>query len=172
MDDVQNIPPTPESPTAKPPLPRRSESTRLSINPGRLDSPGNKITPPRSFLNNLQRVMQKKWQVAQKCKDFDKMPHEVLGFRDPILPSEAERNVGAWIQEHYGSLYENLSPHGIPPSADSVDVAQSVNSHTLQPSPPPHADDPHRLSQTMPGRKKPPPPPPKRSDSTHLSTRQ
>ncbi|KAK8753664.1 hypothetical protein OTU49_001007 [Cherax quadricarinatus] len=172
MDDVQNIPPTPESPTAKPPLPRRSESTRLSINPGRLDSPGNKITPPRSFLNNLQRVMQKKWQVAQKCKDFDKMPHEVLGFRDPILPSEAERNVGAWIQEHYGSLYENLSPHGIPPSADSVDAALPINSHTLQPSPPPHADDLHRLSQTMPGRKKPPPPPPKRSDSTHLSTRQ
>ncbi|XP_042211049.1 abnormal cell migration protein 10-like isoform X3 [Homarus americanus] len=173
MDDVQSIPPTPESPTAKPPLPKRSESTRLSINPGRLDSPGNKITPPRSFLNNLQRVMQKKWQVAQKCKDFDKMPHEVLGFRDPILPSEAERNVGAWIQEHYGSLYENLSPHGIPPSADSVDTPQPVNSHTLQPSPPPHADDLHRISQTIPtGRKKPPPPPPKRSDSTHLSTRQ
>ncbi|XP_071538756.1 uncharacterized protein pico isoform X2 [Panulirus ornatus] len=168
VDDVQNIPPAPESPTAKPPLPRRSESTRLSINPGRLDSPGNKITPPKSFLNNLQRVMQKKWQVAQKCKDFDKMPHEVLGFRDPILPSETERNVGAWIQEHYGSLYENLSPH----STDSVDTSQPVNSHTLQPSPPPHSDDLHRLSQTVPSRKKPPPPPPKRSDSTHLSTRQ
>ncbi|KAK3879365.1 hypothetical protein Pcinc_016057 [Petrolisthes cinctipes] len=171
MDDVQNIPPAPESPTAKPPLPRRSESTRLS-NPGRLDSPGNKVTPPRSFLNNLQRVMQKKWQVAQKCKDFDKMPHEVLGFRDPILPSEAERNVGAWIQEHYGSLYENLSPHGHPPGADSVDGEQPMVSHTLQPSPPPHGEDLHRISQTMPGRKKPPPPPPKRSDSTHLSTRQ
>ncbi|XP_042862123.1 ras-associated and pleckstrin homology domains-containing protein 1-like isoform X4 [Penaeus japonicus] len=173
VDDVQDIPPAPESPTTKPPLPRRSESTRLS-NPGRLDSPGNKVTPPRSFLTSLQRVMQKKWQVAQKCKDFDKMPHEVLGFRDPVLPSETERNVGAWIQEHYGSLYENLSPHGSPPqpSADSVDMPRPIASHTLQPSPPPHADDLNRLSQTMPGRKKPPPPPPKRSDSTHLSTRQ
>lgn len=172
-DDVQNIPPTPDSPTAKPPLPRRSDSTRLSV-PGRLDSPGSKSTPPRSFLNNLQRVMQKKWQVAQKCKDFDKMPHEVLGFRDPILPSEAERNVGAWIQEHYGSLYENLSPHGSPPqpSGDNVDSLQPMSSHTLQPSPPPHAEELHRLSQTIPCRKKPPPPPPKRSDSTHLSTRQ
>ncbi|ROT67873.1 Ras-associated and pleckstrin-like proteiny domains-containing protein 1 [Penaeus vannamei] len=172
-NDVQDIPPAPESPTTKPPLPRRSESTRLS-NPGRLDSPGNKITPPRSFLTSLQRVMQKKWQVAQKCKDFDKMPHEVLGFRDPVLPSETERNVGAWIQEHYGSLYENLSPHGSPPqpSAETVDMPRPIASHTLQPSPPPHAEDLNRLSQTMPGRKKPPPPPPKRSDSTHLSTRQ
>ncbi|KAK7083431.1 Ras-associated and pleckstrin y domains-containing protein 1 [Halocaridina rubra] len=173
LDDVQNIPPAPDSPTSKPPLPRRSDSTRLTI-PGRLDSPGSKFTPPRSFLNNLQRVMQKKWQVAQKCKDFDKMPHEVLGFRDPILPSEAERNVGAWIQEHYGSLYENLSPHGSPPQpcTDSPEHRQPMSSHTLQPSPPPHAEDLHRLSQTIPCRKKPPPPPPKRSDSTHLSTRQ
>ncbi|XP_066948787.1 abnormal cell migration protein 10-like isoform X2 [Macrobrachium rosenbergii] len=173
LDDVQNIPPTPDSPTAKPPLPRRSDSTRLTT-PGRLDSPGSKFTPPRAFLNNLQRVMQKKWQVAQKCKDFDKMPHEVLGFRDPILPSEAERNVGAWIQEHYGSLYENLSPHGSPPqpSNDNVETLQPMGSYTLQPSPPPHAEDLHRLSQTTPCRKKPPPPPPKRSDSTQLSTRQ
>ncbi|XP_050697627.1 ras-associated and pleckstrin homology domains-containing protein 1-like isoform X3 [Eriocheir sinensis] len=178
LDDVQNIPPAapaPESPTGRPPLPRRSDSTRLS-HPGRLDSPGNKVTPPRSFLNNLQRVMQKKWQVAQKCKDFDKMPHEVLGFRDPILPSEAERNVGAWIQEHYGSLYENLSPHGglthgsgPPPGASDG----AGHSHTLQPSPPPHTpDEAARAAQTMPGRKRPPPPPPKRSDSTHLSSRQ
>ncbi|XP_063847784.1 abnormal cell migration protein 10-like isoform X3 [Scylla paramamosain] len=173
LDDVQNIPPAPESPTGRPPLPRRSDSTRLS-NPGRLDSPGNKVTPPRSFLNNLQRVMQKKWQVAQKCKDFDKMPHEVLGFRDPILPSEAERNVGAWIQEHYGSLYENLSPHGLHPgAAQGEERAGRGHSHTLQPSPPPHStEDPTRAAQTMPGRKRPPPPPPKRSDSTHLSSRQ
>lgn len=171
LDDVQNIPPTPDSPTAKPPLPVRSESTRLTT-PGRLDAPGSKSTPPRSFLNNLQRVMQKKWQVAQKCKDFDKMPHEVLGFRDPVLPSETERNVGAWIQEHYGSLYENLSPHGSPPCADNSESLHPMSSHTLQPSPPPHAEDLHRLSQTIPCRKKPPPPPPKRSDSTHLSTRQ
>lgn len=132
------------------------------------------MTPPRSFLNNLQRVMQKKWQVAQKCKDFDKMPHEVLGFRDPILPSEAERNVGAWIQEHYGSLYENLSPHGIHPgTSHSEELSVRGHSHTLQPSPPPHStEEAARAAQTMPGRKRPPPPPPKRSDSTHLSSRQ
>ncbi|CAL4070327.1 unnamed protein product, partial [Meganyctiphanes norvegica] len=175
QDDVQNIPPSPQSPVARPPLPRRSESTRLSAaNPGRLDTPGCKYTPPKAFLNNLQRVMQKKWQVAQKCKDFETMPHEVLGFRDAILPSESERNVGAWIQEHYGSLYENLSPLGTP-QHHSVEQQDPVRQHsqTLKPATVPgHSEESYRLSQTTPCRKKPPPPPPKRSDSTQLSTRQ
>ena len=174
QDDVEDIPPSlPTSPT-KPLPPKRSESTRLSASPGRLTAPGCKYTPPRAFLNNLQRVMQKKWQVAQKCKDFDKMPHEVLGFRDPVLPSETQRNVGAWIQEHYGSLYENLSPNGSPLLNDSAQT-EKISAQTLSPK------DQHtvtndnqvnRLSQTVPGKKKPPPPPPKRSDTTHLSTKQ
>ncbi|XP_076067136.1 ras-associated and pleckstrin homology domains-containing protein pico isoform X2 [Oratosquilla oratoria] len=182
VDDVQEITTPPLSPSAPKPLPpRRSDSTKLSI-PKRLDTPGSKVTPPRSFLTNLQRVMQKKWQVAQKCKDFDKMPHEVLGFRDPLPPTEAERNVGAWIQEHYGSLYENLSPHGSPPYSGG-DVGGMEEGGAVAPPPrpahhtiavirPPIAQEEHRVSQTLPGKKKPPPPPPKRADSTQLSTRQ
>ena len=46
---------------------------------GKLNSPGCTVTPPREFLKDLQRVMQKKWQVAQKCKDDTEVtPHEVI----------------------------------------------------------------------------------------------
>ena len=46
---------------------------------GKLNSPGCTVTPPRDFLKDLQRVMQKKWQVAQKCKDDSEVtPHEVI----------------------------------------------------------------------------------------------
>ena len=170
QDDVEDIPPTPTSPN-KPLPPKRSESTRLSASPGRLTAPGCKYTPPRAFLSNLQRVMQKKWQVAQKCKDFDRMPHEVLGFRDPVLPTETERNVGAWIQEHYGSLYENLSPNGSSVPNDSAHP-EIIASQTLgQPNQTNVENQLNRISQTVPARKKLPPPPPKRSDTTHLSSK-
>lgn len=69
--------------------------------------------PPKDFLKDLQRVMRKKWQVAQKCKlEPSTTPHEVLGFRDPpaMLPDYKETNVSNWVQEHYGpnNFYENV----------------------------------------------------------------
>ena len=111
---------------ARPPCaPKRTEPLRPSLKqsqqqsgpatppktvPQKLNSPGCTVTPPRDFLSDLQRVMQKKWQVAQKCKDDVEMtPHEVLGFRDQPPPATSvpatykENSVRAWVAEHYGS---------------------------------------------------------------------
>lgn len=145
-----------------PPPPPRAEATRLSthqpIPPKRLsDSTSN---PPRDFLKDLQRVMRKKWQVAQKCKlEPATTPHEVLGFRDftaagglgadlrDSTPYYRDgSNVSNWVQEHYGgiavdSLYENL---GADMGVEPVNLMM---------------------------KKRPPPPPPKRSTTTQLSNR-
>ena len=75
------------------------------------------MLPPRDFLKDLQRVMTKKWQVAEKCREGSQpnvregtpsspamlTPHQVLGFRDPIdkLGSghtySRDESVGAWV---------------------------------------------------------------------------
>nr|XP_022919195.1 ras-associated and pleckstrin homology domains-containing protein 1 isoform X2 [Onthophagus taurus] len=137
----------------KPPPPKRSDSTKLS-------SPKKLADPPSDFLKDLQRVMRKKWQVAQKCKDEPSTtPHEVLGFRDPptLLPDYKETNVSNWVQEHYGpnNFYENVY-------RDSTDnVVEYATS-------PVHVRN-DKIYDFVRG-KRPPPPPPKRSESTHLST--
>ncbi|XP_017785415.1 PREDICTED: ras-associated and pleckstrin homology domains-containing protein 1-like isoform X2 [Nicrophorus vespilloides] len=133
----------------KPPPPKRSESTRLS-------SPKKLQDPPTDFLKDLQRVMRKKWQVAQKCKEEPATtPHEVLGFRDPpaVLPDYKETNVSNWVQEHYGAnnFYENVYR--------VFEVAEYSCS-------PVHV----RNSADMSRGRRPPPPPPKRSETTHLSS--
>ncbi|XP_049843972.1 ras-associated and pleckstrin homology domains-containing protein 1 isoform X4 [Schistocerca gregaria] len=134
-DGTRSLPP-PAS--RKPPPPRRSESTRLTT----LPAPQQLAPPPKDFLKDLQRVMKKKWQVAQKCKaDLSTTPHEVLGFRDapppPLPPPDVRRenSVLDWVQEHYGgggphqyNLYENVylvggggSPaHAPPPGPPAV----------------------------------------------------
>jgi hypothetical protein len=75
------------------------------------------MLPPKEFLKDLQRVMTKKWQVAEKCRESTQpnirngpssstaklSPHQVLGFRDPVDILGAghnysrDENVGAWI---------------------------------------------------------------------------
>ena len=75
------------------------------------------MLPPKEFLKDLQRVMTKKWQVAEKCRESTQpnirnvpsastamlTPHQVLGFRDPVDILGAGHNysrdesVGAWI---------------------------------------------------------------------------
>lgn len=155
--------------TAAPPPPPRAEATRLSVagssssssitSPKRLAE--SQSNPPRDFLKDLQRVMRKKWQVAQKCKlEPATTPHEVLGFRDfngeltAIGQSShyyrETSNVSNWVQEHYGgcdSLYENLGADmGVEPVASS-------------------------MPQLMAIKKRPPPPPPKRSQTTQLTQR-
>lgn len=137
----------------KPPPPKRAESTKLT-------SPKKLADPPKDFLKDLQRVMRKKWQVAQKCKlEPSTTPHEVLGFRDPpaMLPDYKETNVSNWVQEHYGpnNFYENVY-------RESTDGA-AVEYATSPIKPPP-------ASELIKTKRPPPPPPPKRSETTQLTT--
>ncbi|XP_077302416.1 ras-associated and pleckstrin homology domains-containing protein pico [Arctopsyche grandis] len=146
--------------TSKPPPPKRNESTKLS-SPNKLaDSSSN---PPMDFLKDLQRVMRKKWQVAQKCKlEPTTTPHEVLGFREyPILIEDyKETNVSNWVQEHYGhsglvdqpNLYENVTAKPGDKVSEYGTSRCSLNS-----------------SASTGPKKRPPPPIPKRSENTHLS---
>ncbi|KAL3282307.1 hypothetical protein HHI36_005496 [Cryptolaemus montrouzieri] len=147
----QEVPPLPK----RPPPPKRSESTKLS-------SPKKLADPPHEFLKDLQRVMRKKWQVAQKCKlEPATTPHEVLGFRDPpvLLPDYKEHNVSNWVQEHYGpnNLYENVY-------RDNPDMVVEYATSPI------HRNSEIRASCDYGRSKRPPPPPPKRSETTHLST--
>lgn len=154
-DQVKTIPISPKRQTTGniPPPPPRAEFTRLShsqTSPKRLtDSTSN---PPQNFLKDLQRVMRKKWQVAQKLKtEPQSTPHEVLGFRDvprgqdPSSHYYTSANVSNWIQENFGDqLYENMG-----------------NNLGMEP-----------MFPVMPAvKKRPPPPPPKRADSTQLTQR-
>jgi len=137
-DNVQMIEVSPNSPTKNqqqiinvrandvtkysPPMPIRNE------NPNKLmfieeETPNDNYgSLPRSFINSLQKVMNKKWQVAEKCRvagPGDKnTPHEVLGFRDEHLNSHAtgEPNlysknsaIGAWVLET--QRYANEPPY-------------------------------------------------------------
>lgn len=130
--------------------------------------PPPRLLPPPSatFLQDLQRVMRRKWQVAQKCKqDLSTTPHEVLGFRDP--PDYKETNVSNWVAEHYGggqNLYENVyrsgaqsSPSGVTPAR--VPVVPMVASSQSSSS-----------ASSTPVKKRPPPPPPPRAETTQLTT--
>lgn len=158
LPDPQNL-----NSLIKPPLPKRNENTRLSSSPVKI---AESCDPPVDFLKDLQRVMRKKWQVAQKCKlEPTTTPHEILGFREyPILSEDyKETNVSNWVQEHYGhcghppNLYENITSKPNDKTSDQVDNRFSVTSgSTLDGS-------------TSGSKKKPPPPIPKRSENTHLS---
>ena len=152
--------------------PPRSEGTRLSTQPG--SAAGTSAGSNNEFLKDLQRVMRKKWQVAQKCKlEPETNPHEVLGFRDfeewqkqnnqlPFYRQSA--NVSNWVQEHYGpdSLYENLGGgvgtvvDGSPRIPGDVPAPPQVLSGPIIPA----------------NKKRPPPLPPKRSETTVLSNNQ
>jgi hypothetical protein len=79
--------------------------------------------PPKAFLHDLQRVMNKKWQVAEKCReDTTATPHAVLGFRDEALKqqngsssSAREDSVGAWVLQHDFANDETRLPLPPPP---------------------------------------------------------
>ncbi|XP_001963566.3 ras-associated and pleckstrin homology domains-containing protein 1 isoform X1 [Drosophila ananassae] len=185
-----------------PMLPPRTDLARLSSqsngsSSGEVTSPKrlqeSASNPPRDFLKDLQRVMRKKWQVAQKCKlEPATTPHEVLGFRDfsnedllaaHNLNSGANSshyyretaNVSHWVREHYeyahNALYENV--HGQTNGAGQVGANPMLNlamnpgagdAAAGSPPPPP----PPAMGAA---KKRPPPPPPKRSDKTHLTNR-
>lgn len=156
--------------------------------------------PPRDFLKDLQRVMRKKWQVAQKCKlEPATTPHEVLGFRDfsseELLAHNLNSNshyyrdtgnVSNWVQEHYGAgappppmneyaLYENVHNSTNSPSNVLLEpqFPQLNNSAAaaVSASATNAAAAAALAAANQQRKKRPPPPPPKRSDSTHLTHR-
>lgn len=153
--------------------------------------------PPRDFLKDLQRVMRKKWQVAQKCKlEPATTPHEVLGFRDfsseELLAHNLNSNshyyrdtgnVSNWVQEHYGAgaappppmneyaLYENVHNSNSPSGNMLMEPQFSNPSTTSNNAAAAAAAAAAALALANQRKKRPPPPPPKRSDSTHLTHR-
>lgn len=176
-----NLPPMEETtgpalPLRKPMPPRRSDSTRLT-SPKKLAASDQ--APPGDFLKDLQRVMRKKWQVAQKCKqDTTTTPHEVLGFRDPppAIADYRETNVSNWVQEHYGAdnLYENVY------NADNKNKQQPQPNNQVELSSSLTRQSSVRLSDenksinvenAIASKKRPPPPPPKRAETTQLTAR-
>lgn len=153
-----------------PPPPPELLASTLMLNEDIVDlpppPPPPRLLPPPSatFLQDLQRVMRRKWQVAQKCKqDTSITPHEVLGFRDP--PDYKETNVSNWVAEHYGggqNLYENVYRNSTQAVQFGV-VPAKVPTVPIMPVAPVQ-------SSTLVVKKRPPPPPPPRSETTHLTT--
>ncbi|XP_031789307.1 amyloid beta A4 precursor protein-binding family B member 1-interacting protein isoform X4 [Nasonia vitripennis] len=167
----QQEPGSPALPQRKPMPPRRSDSTRLT-SPKKLAASDQ--APPGDFLKDLQRVMRKKWQVAQKCKlDTTTTPHEVLGFRDPppAIADYRETNVSNWVQEHYGAdnLYENV--YTTDPNAPVEYVSSAGGSPARQPSVRFAEESRNVIATAIAGKRRPPPPPPKRAETTQLTTR-
>ncbi|XP_012288532.1 abnormal cell migration protein 10 isoform X2 [Orussus abietinus] len=165
----QQEPGSPALPQRKPMPPRRSDSTRLT-SPKKLAASDQ--APPGDFLKDLQRVMRKKWQVAQKCKlDSTTTPHEVLGFRDPppAIADYRETNVSNWVQEHYGTdnLYENVY------TTDPNAPVEYASSPAHQPGTVRFADENrcNNIASAIASKRRPPPPPPKRAETTHLTSR-
>ncbi|KZC12194.1 Ras-associated and pleckstrin homology domains-containing protein 1 [Dufourea novaeangliae] len=163
----QQEPGSPALPQRKPMPPRRSDSTRLT-SPKKLAASDQ--APPGDFLKDLQRVMRKKWQVAQKCKlDSTTTPHEVLGFRDPppAVADYRETNVSNWVQEHYGAdnLYENV--YTTDPHAPVEYASSPARQPTVR-----FADENRTINivNAIANKRRPPPPPPKRAETTHLTT--
>ncbi|XP_011162025.1 abnormal cell migration protein 10 isoform X2 [Solenopsis invicta] len=163
----QQEPGSPALPQRKPTPPRRSDSTRLT-SPKKLAASDQ--APPGDFLKDLQRVMRKKWQVAQKCKlDSTTTPHEVLGFRDPppAVADYRETNVSNWVQEHYGAdnLYENV--YATDPNGPVEYASSPARQTTVR-----FADENRSMNivNAIAGKRRPPPPPPKRAETTHLTT--
>lgn len=166
--------------SAAPLPPPRAEGTRLSTtnapSPRRLvDSTSN---PPHDFLQDLQRVMRKKWQISQKCKlEPATTPHEVLGFRDFNAENEnnfhidagnnthfyrESSNVSNWVQEHYGSVASG----GATAAGAAIITVDSLYANLGS-----GATERCPIPSLPIMKKRPPPPPPKRNTTTVLTHR-
>merc|ERR1711971_1274345 len=100
---------------------------------------GDSSSLPRSFLESLQKVMNKKWQVAEKCQaNVEMTPHKVLGFRTekPVSkvgqPNLYSKNsaIGAWVLET--QMYAHEPPFYQQESPPQVRQQQSQNQHIQQ----------------------------------------
>ncbi|XP_054163325.1 uncharacterized protein LOC128961142 [Oppia nitens] len=153
--------------------------------------------PPDQFLREIQRVMDKKWKVAQTLSQdsgqssSSSTPNQILGFRDPryLPPNHQQRHQQQ--QPNYPSVNNNnmydvlpsnhmrstVVVNGSSSSVPAAPVTKSVRISTqVQEIPNNHNSHHHqqqqqRHSNSGSSRNLPPPPPPKRSESTHLSHR-
>ncbi|BES99889.1 Growth factor receptor-bound protein [Nesidiocoris tenuis] len=83
------------------------------------------------FLRDLHRVVEKKWQVAEKCRlEQGASPHQVLGFRH----YDRSLSVSKWLEEHYGSPFVSAERGGTGGSSGS---GGSTSSHRGRAPPPP-----------------------------------
>lgn len=145
----------------KPSPPKRSENTKLSsafTAPQRRSAsasaaPYDQEYPPESFLRNLQKVMVRKWKVAQQLSSDNNMTsHQILGFRDPnCLPTADEIHP---LQR---------SPSSPPPLPTHVEKSQGSRSTSQSYSE--HSKVESKTYAVNP-KKHPPPPPPKKADSS------
>lgn len=145
----------------KPSPPKRNENTKLSsafTAPQRRSASASaapydpETYPPESFLRNLQKVMVRKWKVAQQLStDSNTMSHQILGFRDPnSLPTPEEIHP---LQR---------SPSSPPPLPSHVDKQHASRSASQTRSE--HSNVESKTYAVNP-KKNPPPPPPKKSDT-------
>lgn len=172
-DYVQKIIVSPLQEKSPPLPPLRDKATFLTCtSPKRLCE--SSCNPPQDFWKDLQRVVNKKLGVAQKCKmNLQISPGEVLGFRDAEPTNEStyyrETSTSNWVLEHYGdNLYENwdgnkmngnvLSQNGVGLQQNGV-VLRDPNALAKQILP----LSPQRRSTRGP-------PVPTRNSSTRLST--
>ena len=68
-------------------------------NPGRLFEEENKVkqTPPRTFLQSLQRVMERKWNVSQRFHHDVTQQVDVSTATDSFANHVKERDISNWI---------------------------------------------------------------------------
>lgn len=149
-------------------LPRvKTNASYNSLCPNSLKSPmrGPLPPPPEVFLRDLHRVMDKKWQVAQKLSaDTSKTVNQILGFRDHSM-SEAVPQL---------ANTETLRSNKTAKLANNITTVPTSPLYTVNyPVPPPPALRCTSIYQkpVSSHKKPPPPPPPKRSDKTQLSSR-
>eukprot|EP00096_Caligus_rogercresseyi_P016706 TRINITY_DN953_c1_g1_i1.p1 TRINITY_DN953_c1_g1~~TRINITY_DN953_c1_g1_i1.p1 ORF type:complete len:897 (-),score=318.34 TRINITY_DN953_c1_g1_i1:386-3076(-) len=124
--DLDLPPPPPELLNDEPIMMNLPKTRKISFDervtlieppPPLTQAPPNRIgSPPKAFLRDLQRVMTKKWQIAEKCReDREASPHTVLGFRDEIshLVGTSQRysrddSIGQWILQN--TIYSETTP--------------------------------------------------------------
>ena len=137
------------APAPREPILKYSPAGPIRHTPGPLSASESYNSLPRTFLDNLTKVMSKKWQVAEKCRQNESpSPYEVLGFRDSAQQQQQGGNmynknsaIGAWVLEtqqystsHYNppqevthSNYGRLSPpQPQPPAPPSYQVENAV----------------------------------------------
>merc|ERR1712012_884247 len=148
-DNVQMIdhPASPNSPAIPkyvPAAPIRNENPR-KITWADTEA-GDSSSLPRSLLENLQKVMNKKWQVAEKCQaNVEMTPHKVLGFRteEPVnkvgQPNMYSKNsaIGAWVLEtqmyaHEPPFYQQDSPPQVRQQPSQLNHIQQQQSQPQQ----------------------------------------
>lgn len=140
--------------------------------------------PEDLFLQNMKRVMQKKWHVAQMLQqDTNISPGQVLGFRDsaylppppppppPTTSTQIDLIDSSYIHPSPVPSIESKSPYHHGQSFQTTDSPiKSVQFATVIPRNTPPQTPTHQSIYGTGGLKKIPPPPPRRSESTQLTS--